>query len=254
MPNAAGALACARVLASSTAKLLEQLSDDDLVLDVGGWAKPFARADWVLDLLPYDTRGLYGYEQGDRARERFNAGTWVTRDICDRTPWPFADGQFNFAICSHTLEDVRDPIWVCDELQRVAKAGYIEVPSRLVEQAHGVEGNYAGWGHHHWLIDVSGGRIEFVFKHHIVHGEKRFQVPHAHLAQLSAGDKVQQLWWHGSFEARERVFIDPPEALHGYLIAVVPDARAERPTPPSTRSRTARVRTRVARMLRGGRA
>jgi len=43
------------VLERSTAQVLERLSGNDLVLDVGGWARPFARADWVIDLLPYDT-------------------------------------------------------------------------------------------------------------------------------------------------------------------------------------------------------
>ena len=115
---------------SARARVLETLSDEALVLDVGGWAVPFPRADWILDLGAYETRGRWGYE-GDRADERFTAETWVRRDICDRAPWPFADGQFDFAICSHTLEDVRDPLWVCSELARVAAAGYIEVPSRL---------------------------------------------------------------------------------------------------------------------------
>lgn len=209
--------------------MLARLSDDDLVLDVGGWARPFARADWVLDLLPYETRGLYGYEQGARDEERFTDRTWVTRDICAREPWPFADGQFDFAICSHTLEDVRDPVWVCQELQRVAKAGYIEVPSRLEEQTRGIEGDYAGWGHHHWLIDVRDGEIEFVFKHHILHGDPRFQVPgHAH-AKLGPEERVERLWWNTRFEARERIFIDPPTALHTYLTEVVPPASASAP-------------------------
>src|SRR3954449_10993879 len=102
------------------------LPDDALVLDVGGWAKPFPRADWVLDLMPYETRGLYGTLEPDA--ERFGPDTWVTLDMCAHMPWPFADAQFDFAICSHTLEDIRDPIWVCSELARVARAGYIEVP------------------------------------------------------------------------------------------------------------------------------
>ena len=41
------------------------------------------------------------------------------------------DDQFDLAICVTTLEDIRDPIWACHELNRVARAGYVEVPSRL---------------------------------------------------------------------------------------------------------------------------
>src|SRR3712207_5994257 len=114
------------MLASSAARIVDRMADDDLVLDVGGWGKPFPRADWVIDLFPYETRGLYDYDRdAAAAAERFSPDTWVQRDICDHEPWPFADGQFAFALCGHTLEDVRDPVWVCSELQRVARAGYI---------------------------------------------------------------------------------------------------------------------------------
>src|SRR5882672_6252258 len=142
------------MLAASREEILSRLTDSDLVLDVGGWGKPFARADWVIDLMPHETRGIYG-ETPDRDAERFSAATWVERDICDREPWPFTDRQFEFAICSQTLEDVRDPVWVCSELNRVAKAGYIEVPSRLEEQSWGCAGEFVGWDHHRWLIDVA---------------------------------------------------------------------------------------------------
>src|ERR671932_207319 len=109
--------------AGSVARLEREIPDDALVLDVGGWITPFTRADWVIDVMPYATRGQIG-RQG-AGSERFSAETWVQRDICDREPWPFEDKQFDFVLCGHTLEDVRDPIGVCSELVRVAKAGYI---------------------------------------------------------------------------------------------------------------------------------
>ena len=46
------------MLQASVQRILERLGPDDLVLDVGGWGRPFTRADWVLDLMPYATRGL----------------------------------------------------------------------------------------------------------------------------------------------------------------------------------------------------
>ena len=78
------------MLPSSLERLERELSPDALVLDVGGWARPLARADWVIDLMPHATRGLYGAD-GD-GPERFTEATWVQRDVCDREPWPFADG------------------------------------------------------------------------------------------------------------------------------------------------------------------
>jgi len=212
------------VLPASRKKLLERLPDDASVLDVGGWGTPLHRADWVLDLMPYETRGLYGHPDPDP--QRFDEETWVVRDICDREPWPFNDGQFGFAVCSHTLEDVRDPLWVCNELQRVAAAGYVEVPSRLVEQALGVHGPWAGWSHHRWLIDIGEGAIQFVFKPHLL-GEfgKHFVAGFA--ATLTPEQKVQTLWWEGAFVVSERIFLD--DTLDDYLRAFV-TAHAPLPT------------------------
>src|SRR4051794_8143444 len=178
------------MLEASAAEVLARIGPDDLVLDVGGWGQPFPRADWVLDLLPYGTRGLYDYDR-ETAAERFSEATWVQRDICDHEPWPFADRQFDFAICSHTLEDIRDPIWVCSELQRVARAGYIEVPSRLEEQTHGFEGPWTGWSHHRWITEQSGdGTLEFTFKPHLVHGGSHVSLPAAVQQGLTPQQRV----------------------------------------------------------------
>ena len=200
------------MLEESRRRILERLADGDSVLDVGGWGKPFARADWVIDLMPHDSRGLYGYDEGSRETERFTAGTWVQRDICTREPWPFADRQFDFAVCSHTLEDVRDPLWVCSELARVAKAGYVEVPSREEEQCYGIQGPWVGWGHHHWLIDPDGETgLAFLFKPHILHGPPEFSFPPEHHAGMSATDKVTFVWWESDLPVRERFLFAPGE-------------------------------------------
>jgi SAM-dependent methyltransferase len=214
------------MLASSLARIEAELPADALVLDVGGWGRPLSRADWVVDLMPYESRGLYGRD-GD-GPERFSADTWVQMDICDAQRWPFADGQFDFAVCSHTLEDVRDPVRVCTELKRVARAGYIEVPSRLEEQSPMADQPGVGWSHHRWLIDVdpSVPRIEFVFKHGIVYLGEEVRFPHGFHATLSDEERVSTLWWDASFEFAERMLMTPDE-LTSYLIDFV-DRELER--------------------------
>lgn len=197
------------MLRESLERILREVPDDGLVLDIGGWAKPLPRADWVVDLAPYETRGLYGRESDDP--ERFSADTWVQRDICDREPLPFADDQFDFVVCSHTLEDVRDPVWVCAEIARIGKRGYIETPSRLEEQTYGIKGPWAGWSHHHWFVEVVDGGLEFIFKHHVIHGRESDHFPPGFDDGLSDAEKVETLWWEGSFVARERVITDPAE-------------------------------------------
>jgi hypothetical protein len=221
------------MLDSSAARILELLADDDLVLDVGGGASPFARADWVIDLMAYTDRGRYG-PSPDPARERFNAETWVQRDICAREPWPFADRQFAFSTCSHTLEDVRDPVFVCNELMRVSTAGYVEVPSRIEEQSVGVHGPWAGWSHHRWLVDVEDGGLTFVFKPHVLHAKFHIQA-----RELSPEERVQTLFWRDRFDCAERVFLGAAE-LDAYLEAVVTPPRPGRRQ--LLRSRRARAR------------
>jgi SAM-dependent methyltransferase len=203
------------MLKASAERIHAMLPDDALVLDVGGGASPFARADWVIDLMAYEERGLYG-PTPDAAAERFDATTWVKRDICAREPWPFAADQFDFVVCSHLLEDVRDPIAVCEEIVRVGRAGYVEVPSRLEEQSYGFQGPWAGWGHHRWLIDASEDELTFVFKHHVLHNRAGDHFPPGFRETVAAEDLVHCVWWAGGFRYRERIFLDAP-ALDSYL-------------------------------------
>jgi hypothetical protein len=212
------------MLPANRERIEAMLGDDALVLDVGGWGRPWPRADWVIDVMPYETRGLYGARESEG--ERFSADTWVERDICARDPWPFADDQFDFAVCSHTLEDVRDPVYVCAELSRVARAGYIEAPSRLEEQSWGVIGDHVGWSHHRWLVDVGADAIEFVAKPHVIHANPDFHFPPGVADVLTDAERIQSLFWEGGFAYREQLFLDAGE-LDAYLAAPVVAHREE---------------------------
>ncbi|MDQ3737699.1 MAG: class I SAM-dependent methyltransferase [Actinomycetota bacterium] len=102
-------------------RIVVPVPDDALVLDVGSGDKPSWRADVLLDR--YVSAEHAGQRSGtDAAR--------VTRPLFDAPAddMPFADGAFDYAICSHVLEHVADPAAVVAELTRVAVAGYIEVP------------------------------------------------------------------------------------------------------------------------------
>ena len=210
---------------ASRETILNSLRDDSSVLDVGGWAKPFARADWVIDLLPYETRGLYGYDQGNAREEHFAAATWVQRDFCDRDPWPFADDQFDFVICSHTLEDVRDPVLVCRELSRVARSGYVEVPHVAEELTWGVHGPWVGWSHHRWLVEREGEGLVFTHKPHLLAAEGR------HLPAGSGPFEALGLWWKGALPAREQVHV-AAETFDPWLEGLLAAHRPPAPQPP----------------------
>jgi hypothetical protein len=201
------------VIATNVSRILEAISPGDIVLDIGGWACPFNRANYVLDAQPYDTRGFYSTFGGPRFQggevECFSRATWIQRDICDRTPFPFTDKSVDYVICSHTLEDVRDPLWVCSEMIRIGKRGYLEVPSRVAESSRGWEHpRLAGLSHHRWLVEIKGQHVVFQMKSHHIHSHWRYSFPRAHLASLTAEQRVQWLFWQESFEYSERMFED----------------------------------------------
>lgn len=99
------------------------VSKNALVLEVGSGGNPYARANVLLD----------AYEA---TRERH----WAPL-VADRPTvlgfvenLPFRDGAFDFVIASHVLEHSSDPERFIAELQRVARAGYIEVPDAFMER------------------------------------------------------------------------------------------------------------------------
>jgi hypothetical protein len=194
---------------------INALPDDVVVLDVGGWGGPLHRADHMLDLRPYETRGVLGsYGPGP---ERFTKDTWHLADICARDPWPFEDDQFDFATCVLTLEDIRDPIGVCRELSRVAKAGYVEVPTVEAELIYNVEwqGPFLGHEHHRWFCDTdpqsAPGAPGLVFWHksHMIHHDWRLRVGPRWRAQLSVEDQLLGIFWEGEITAREEFGLAP---------------------------------------------
>jgi hypothetical protein len=188
------------------------LPDDARVLDVGGWAAPLNRADWVIDVRPHETRGAMLPAGIGPGPERFSRDTWVVQDICDRDPWPFDDDFFDYVVCTFTLEDVRDPIGVCREMSRVGRAGYVEVPTVLDEltwqnpEASG--GPWVGHRHHRWLCSLDSDDLVFLSKFHSLHSSWRTRVPRRWASELSIEERVLAHEWRGELRARERPAID----------------------------------------------
>jgi hypothetical protein len=199
-------------------KLVQELDDKAVVVDIGGGAAAFPRADYVFDAVSIEQAGSGSdgnVNQRLNVKPRYSASTWVQLDLCKHEPWPFPDKYFDFAVCSHLLEDVRDPIWICSEIRRVAKAGYIETPSRLLEQSLGVENPcYTGFHHHRWLITAEGNRLTFRHKPALLAGAREM-----HVCSLSAVEKVNpevsvmSFFWQGTFEFEEALLFDHEEIV-----------------------------------------
>ncbi len=63
------------------------------------------------------------------------------------------NGLFDFAICSHTLEDVASPHFVSEMVCKIAREGFVAVPSKNVELRKQINGPYLGYVHHRWVFN-----------------------------------------------------------------------------------------------------
>jgi len=145
----------------------DRIKAGEKVLDIGSWNDVFPRANVIIDINPYETRkNKYPDE-----KEHFSKETWLQSDVNKMDTWArFSDKEFDFVICSHLLEDIRDPLFVCEQLIRIAKRGYIEVPTRYRECSRAAATDtVSGYDHHRWLVDVIDDSLVFTAKLHWAH-------------------------------------------------------------------------------------
>ena len=99
------------------------VDDNSLVLEVGSGGNPYARANVLLDAYE---------ETKERHWVPLKADRPMVLGFVEKLP--FKSKAFDFVIASHVLEHSPQPEQFLAELQRVAKAGYIEVPDAFMER------------------------------------------------------------------------------------------------------------------------
>ena len=113
--------------AFSLRRLIVDVDRDALVLEIGSGNKPYPRSDILLDA------SLEDYERaGNLVIDRplvIGIGEYL----------PFKDKSFDYVIASHVLEHTSYPRLFIEEMMRVGKAGYIEVPAAWIERLNSWE-------------------------------------------------------------------------------------------------------------------
>lgn len=66
------------------------------------------------------------------------------------------NGKWDYAISTHTLEDIFNPVFAARKIEEVAKAGLIIVPSKYQEFGR-FAGKFRGFMHHRFIYDVIDG-------------------------------------------------------------------------------------------------
>ena len=110
------------------------------VLDIGGAGNPWCDefVDAYVDIQPVNTakRVILGDINEPE----------VWREIL-ATPW-------DFCICTHVLEDIRNPAFVLANLQRAARGGFIATPNKHTEFTSIESPFYVGYCHHRWIFTI----------------------------------------------------------------------------------------------------
>tara|TARA_Y100000296_G_scaffold82279_1_gene111150 strand:- start:983 stop:1642 length:660 start_codon:yes stop_codon:yes gene_type:complete len=114
------------------------------ILDIGCGTNPWPEAQTLCDIVNHEEI---------HAEKRFTC--------CEASSTPFEDKEFDFVIASHVAEHVEDLRLFLNELQRISKRGYIEVPTPLFDNL--TRGNETA---HRWWINFNdtSNKIEYIKK------------------------------------------------------------------------------------------
>lgn len=138
-------------------KKLEE-NADYCIVDIGGGANPwYPHTKYIVDIV--------SYENTEREREREN----INGDLHDSSLWDKVRAVHpDFIICTHVLEDIRDPFFVIDEICRSAPAGYISMPTKHQEFSRQESLFYVGHCHHRWIYTLDDNVLKAIAKMPIV--------------------------------------------------------------------------------------
>ena len=112
---------------------------------------------------------------------------------------PFKDKEFDYIICAHVIEHVNDPIFFKQEIERIGKSGYIELPTRLNDNiVFGCDEEIYG---HKWWFEFDDDDKKLVF------AEKRDAIEQFvsvgsifNLTDIFEDSFIIQTYWNGSIE------------------------------------------------------
>ena len=126
---------------------------------------------------------------------------------------PFKDKEFDYVICAHVIEHVNDPISFKSEIQRVGKAGYIELPTKLNDNlVFGSDEEILG---HKWWFEFDDDNQKLVFAKKIDALEKFLTVGSIfRLTEIFEDSFILQLFWSDDIQISKR----EPYVLHKKII------------------------------------
>lgn len=133
----------------ATEYLAQLKTEGKRIIDVGAslsdWTYNYI--DAIVDINKFETDKIF-----------FQGNITLTDVWDDVESYVEKNGKFDFSICSHTLEDISNPLMVCKKLEKISDAGLIMIPSKFIELGRH-EGQYRGWIHHRWVWNIEGEKL-----------------------------------------------------------------------------------------------
>jgi len=121
---------------------------------------------------------------------------------CDVESKIFGEKEFDFVIASHILEHVIDPVSFCNELVRIGKRGYIEVPTPLWDNLASGPDTGIQYGHKWWVtFDDVDNHIEINKKINVVNLAISLQENNRHML-FFRDSMITQLYWEDNIEVK----------------------------------------------------
>ena len=116
---------------------------------------------------------------------------------------PFKDKEFDYVILSHVMEHVPNLIEFKNEIERIAKSGYIELPTKLNDNlVFGCDEEILG---HKWWFEFDDDQHQLLYTKKIDAVEKFLSVAQIWRLQKFYEDSfLLQFYWKDSIEIKER--------------------------------------------------
>ena len=169
---------------------MQKLRGKFTVVDIGGsvngWSTPYI--DALVDFNAPD-----------------NLPNYITHYQCDIThpdSWKKIledvnkNEKFDFCICTHTLEDIMNPGFVCEQMSKIAHAGYIAVPSKHRELSRFEYSCYRGYIHHRWIFTIHDNKCIGFPKINYIDSVNTFDA----VADISPSKYDLSFYWKGEIK------------------------------------------------------
>ena len=109
---------------------------------------------------------------------------------------PFKDNEFDFVIASHVLEHVEDFKFFINELERVSKKGYIELPTKLEDNLV-----FENKNDHLWHMDFDDVNSKLLISNKLQYIEPILTVSMIqNLRENFKGSLVLELYWEDKID------------------------------------------------------